>query len=246
MEFPHGSGIRRALFRRAPSLPSLVATLLARDARPPMFAYLRPDSALYTRSAHASPSPANTSFSSTLKLPPSKVSGLVFFNHSPRRGRPDPAVPLQSETFSASISVCAMGTSADWFFFSVTRSFNLYSNRSPSSCPLAAASPLPRASSRLTGEGGGGGDGAIANMPPPLPDPQLLSTCGRFATALSFFVPVSIAVSVFTVAVSALTSTLSALDPKRNWVLNWFSSPGETLRPTITFFWKPCRSTSTR
>src|SRR5467141_2900226 len=108
-------------------------------------------------SGSVSPSPANTSFSSTLKLPPSKVSGLVFFNHSPRRGRPDPAVPLQSETFSASISVCAMGTSADWFFFSVTRSFNLYSNRSTSSCPLGSASPLARASSRLTGEGAASG-----------------------------------------------------------------------------------------
>src|SRR5467141_2900230 len=103
-------------------------------------------------SGSVSPSPANTSFSSTLKLPPSKVSGLVFFNHSPRRGRPDPAVPLQSETFSASISVCAMGTSADWFFFSVTRSFNLYSNRSPSSCPLAAPSPVSLEEARARGE----------------------------------------------------------------------------------------------
>jgi hypothetical protein len=55
------------------------------------------------------PSPAKTSFSSTLKLPPSRVSALVFFNHRPRKGRPEPLMPFQSDTFSASISVCAIG-----------------------------------------------------------------------------------------------------------------------------------------
>src|SRR5881227_2734184 len=102
------------------------------------------------------PSPANTSFSKTLKLPPSNVSELVFLSQSPRSGRPDPLVPLHSETFSASISVCAIGTRADWFFFRVTRSLSLYSNRSPSSCPLAAASAIARASSRLAVDGPAG------------------------------------------------------------------------------------------
>src|SRR2546421_4029082 len=43
-----------------------------------------------------------------------------------------------------------IGTSADWFLWIVTRSLSLYSNRSPSSCPFAAASALPIASSALT------------------------------------------------------------------------------------------------
>src|SRR5258708_105097 len=109
------------------------------------------------------PSPANTSFSSTLKLPPSRVSALVFFSHKPHKGRPEPAVPPHSETLSASSSVCTMGTSADWFFLSVTRSLSLYSKRSPNPWPFAAASLIVRAESRLLS------DVAPLPTPPPLP-----------------------------------------------------------------------------
>ena len=42
-----------------------------------------------------------------------RVSELVFFSQRPRNGRPEPFIPLQSETFSASISACAIGTRAD-------------------------------------------------------------------------------------------------------------------------------------
>jgi hypothetical protein len=72
----------------------------------------------------------------------------------------------------------------------------------------------------LAGEGGGGGGGVITNMPPPLPDPEPMPTCGRFATALSFPLLETTAVSVFTVVVSALTSIVCAFDPNRNCVLN--------------------------
>src|SRR6185312_7409486 len=47
------------------------------------------------------PSPANVSSSSTLKLPPSRVSSLELVTHSARSGRADPRDAFQSDTFSA-------------------------------------------------------------------------------------------------------------------------------------------------
>src|SRR5215469_6366721 len=156
------------------------------------------------------PSPAKTSFSSTLKLPPSKLSGVVFFSQMARKGRPDPDVRLHSETLSATISVCAMGTSADWVFFSVTRSFNLYSNKSPRSRPEASAPIISRAASKV--EGGGGGDAAGPDRPPALPLPAPLLTRMRLMYVGDGMLDVS-ADSVFRVVVLPLTSIVSAAVP---------------------------------
>src|SRR5437899_3373935 len=104
-------------------------------------------------------SPAKVSCSSTLKLPPSSVSALELVSHSARSGRGEPKEAFHSETFSAAISVCTIGTRADWFLRIVTGSFSLYSNRSPSSRPCAAASS--RASASL-----------LRNIPPAVPPPE--------------------------------------------------------------------------
>src|SRR5260370_13652325 len=125
--------------------------------------------------ASTRPSPANVLLSSTLKLPPSSVSELALFTQSARNGRATPSDSLQSETLSAAISVCRIGTSADWFFRIVTRSFSLYSNRSPTAFPSADGSLSSRASSTSTASaiaaGGGGGARLAWKLPPPLPPP---------------------------------------------------------------------------
>src|ERR1700737_281022 len=190
------------------------------------------------------PSPANTSLSSTLKLPPSKIRELLFFSHNPRNGRPEPAVPLHSETFSASSSVCTMGTNADWFFLRVTRSLSLYSKRSPRPWPLAAASIPPMEFSTVPGLRLERDMTLRPFIPIPPPAPALKLTCARLATANLPNEPVAAEISDALVSrgtPDAVTSTLWDEDPTCSCPLIWFA-PGDRFRLLTTVFRKPSRS----
>ena len=122
----------------------------------------RPRSAAYdTRrrapgfSGSIRPSPANASLSITLKLPPSSVRVLLFVSHNARSGRAEARVWFHSATFSAVISLCTIGTSADWFFWIVMRSFRRYrtDRQVPEPIPRRRRPRRPRPSARNSDSG---------------------------------------------------------------------------------------------
>src|SRR5688572_19697868 len=108
----------------------------------------------------------------SVMLPPSRVSPVALVSHTARSGRPLPDDRFHSDTFSASISALTIGTSADWFFLTVTGSLMRYSNRSPRDAADAYVSRFRAWSytSRGIGSGaGGGGAGRPRTAPPPAP-----------------------------------------------------------------------------
>src|SRR3979490_1594108 len=178
--------------------------------------------------ASVRPSPANTSLSSTLKLPPSKVRALIFFSHKPRNGRPEPVVPIQRQTGSASSWDVRRGTRADLFFLSVMRSLSLSSKRSPRPWPLAAASIPPMELSTVPGARAK--DITLLLAAPieesiPLPEPEPTPTWGRLATPCFPAEPERDDAVVSTDTVDAVTSTLSETDPTCSCPLMWLA-PG--------------------
>src|SRR5215467_6755477 len=143
-----------------------------------------PRSTAYERSrfspgfiASTRPSPANAPASRTLNDPPSSVEPLAFVSQRLRSGRPLTTLLFHSETRSAPTSWFRIGTSADWFLRMEIGSLSLYSNRSPTSPPSAAAPVWTTRVSISSRDGGGGGTGAADASGAPTPgryDPPAL------------------------------------------------------------------------
>src|ERR1700721_151684 len=95
------------------------------------------------------PSPANSLFSKTEKLPRSRVSLLALVSQRARRGAG--SLAFQRVTRSAWTLVCRNGTRADSFLWRVTGWATVYSKKSSKEAEVALAD------SSWTGGGGGGG-----------------------------------------------------------------------------------------